>query len=77
MIDHVIMSIDDKKTWIELTRRKEHLKKPFGLDDQTLKQTWNSVEDLKNNHEYEAIITEVNYAYSNPMQISLSPFVRG
>jgi len=35
------------------------------------------MEELKNGQEYDAIITDVNYAYSFPIQISLSPFVRG
>lgn len=35
------------------------------------------MEDLKNGATYDSIITDVNYAYSSPIQISLSPFVRG
>ena len=35
------------------------------------------MEELKNGTTYDAIITDVNYAYSSPISISLSPFVRG
>ena len=71
------MKIDDKKTWIELTRRKEHMKKSTGLDQSTLDKTYQSIEDLKNGQQYDALITDVNYAYSQPISVSLSPFVRG
>lgn len=51
------------------------MKKTSGLNDEVV--TYSSMEDLKNNETYEAMITEVNYAYSFPIQIALSPFVRG
>lgn len=35
------------------------------------------MESLKSGATYDALITDVNYAQSHPLQISLSPFVRG
>ena len=37
------------------------------LDDQLLKQTLYSMEDLKVGQQYDAMITEVNYAFSQPI----------
>lgn len=46
------------------------------LDDQVLKQTLYSLEELKVGQQYDAMITDVNYAYSKPIQITLSPFIK-
>ena len=42
-----------------------------------LNNTLLSVEDLKAGQKYDAIITDVNYAYSQPVQVSVSPFIKG
>lgn len=71
------ISQDKAKTWIELTRKREHLNRPGDQLDQTLlSKTLMSVEDLKEGQQYEALITDVNYAYSSPFQIQVSPFIR-
>jgi len=35
------------------------------------------MDELKNGQQYDALITDVNYSYSQPISISLSPFLRG
>lgn len=47
------------------------------LDESTLKNTVFSLEDLSSEKQYDAIITDVNYQYSKPLQVALSPFVKG
>lgn len=70
--------LDKDKTWIELTRRREHLNKPGDLlDEGLMKKTLFSLEDLKTNTPYEAVITDINYLYSQPIRVALSPFVKG
>jgi hypothetical protein len=60
--------LDKDKTWIELTRKKEHLSKHGNtLDEASLSKILLSLEDLKEGKQYDAIITEVNYAYSQPL----------
>lgn len=69
--------IDKEKTWIELTRRKEHMSRAGNnLDEATLSKTLLSFDDLKQGKQYDAMITDVNYAYSQPLQITLSPFIK-
>ncbi len=51
------------------------MKKTSGLNEEV--KIFSSIEELKNNETYDAMITEVNYAYSYPIQIALSPFVKG
>ena len=71
------VTIDKDKVWIELTRRREHMQtKGNVLDQTTLKSTLFSLGDLKSGHQYDALISDVNYAYSQPLQITLSPFVK-
>jgi hypothetical protein len=53
------------------------MKKTQGLSQELLDKCYQSLEDLKSKESYEAMITEVNYAYSNPISIALSPFVKG
>jgi hypothetical protein len=71
------VTLDKDKVWIELTRRREHMQtKGNVLDQTTLKSTLFSLGDLKSGHQYDALISDVNYAYSQPLQITLSPFVK-
>lgn len=70
--------IDKNKTWIELTRRREHLNKPTDqLDEATLAKTIFSIEEMKQGKSYDALITDVNYSNSRPIQVSVSAFVKG
>ncbi len=51
-------------------------KKGNNLDEVTLKSTLLSLDQLKAGQQYNALITDVNYAYSQPLQITLSPFIK-
>jgi hypothetical protein len=46
------------------------------LDEQVLKKTLYSLEDLKTGEQYDAMITDVNYSFSQPIQITVSPFIK-
>jgi hypothetical protein len=47
------------------------------LDEGTLKKTYFGLEDLKAGEQYDAVITDVNYAFSQPIHITVSPFIKG
>jgi len=66
------------RTWIELTRREEHMQKVQGLDEATVKNTPKSVEDLVSGKQYEAVlmgtspqdsVKAVNLNSSQPLHI--------
>ena len=67
--------LEDNKTWIELTRRKEHMKHKDGLDQEKLRLL--SFDTMPENQSLEALITEVapNAKHSSPISIQVSPFV--
>ena len=59
--------LDHKRIWIELTRRSEHIQKSQGLDQQFIEKQPQAIEDLKDKKLYDAIVTEVNFGYSQPV----------
>lgn len=68
------VSKENNKTWIELSRRKEHLKMKDGLDQDKLRLL--SFDTMPSNGDViEALVTEVNPQYSCPISIQVSPFI--
>lgn len=47
------------------------------LDEGTLKKTYFGLEDLKAGQLYDAVITDVNFSHSQPLHITVSPFIKG
>lgn len=46
------------------------------LDETTLKKTIFSLDELKVGQQYDAVINDVNYSFSQPLQIIVSPFIK-
>ena len=38
-----------------------------GLDPNGLKKTYFALDELQNGYQYEALVTDINYSYSNPI----------
>jgi len=62
------------RTFVELTRALKHMQKLDGLDPDCPVIT---EADLKADQKYKATIVSINFKYSEPIQVQLSPFVRG
>ena len=65
-------SVENGKTWIELTRREAHLK-AHGLDEESCSLL--SLDTLKQGQSVKALITDVTADASSLVQIQISPFV--
>lgn len=76
---------DKGRTWVELTRKKAHMSKTLGLNQDELKQTVKGIDDLVQGQDYDALVVQsswdsqepVNLKFSKPVQIQISAFVRG
>lgn len=66
-------SMSGARTFVELTRSLNHMEYD-GLDPESPVVT---EADLKDGSKYKATIVSINFKYSEPIQIQLSPFVRG
>lgn len=66
--------VEQNKTLIELTRRKEHLDLPSGILNDKLTQLL-SVETIKDGTSLQGVITDVSLESSCPIQVQISPFV--
>jgi hypothetical protein len=68
------MSKENNKTWIELSRRKEHMKIKDGLDQDKIRLL--SLDTMPSNGDViEALVTEVAPKHSCPVSIQVSPFI--
>ena len=71
--------------WIELTRNSKHMAKLKGLDEEVVKATPNTLEELKVGQQYSAMVVSCSYEkeeamnlkYSQPIQLQVSPYLRG
>lgn len=82
---HVHQDKASGRTWIELTRKQKHLAKHQGLNEEEMKNTPLSLEDLKVGQSYQAMVVSsslqseeaMNLKFSQPVQLQVSSFIRG
>jgi len=79
------ISQEGDRTWIELTKKHQHMTKIQGLDEEEMAKLVMSMADLKVGQKYSAMVSScdfekdqpINLHFSQPIQLQISPFVRG